>query len=212
MNSPRLFVGILAIGLLLGGCAPTAQIVSTSTAPATPTGAATPEVPKPASATLSLDGLSIRDQTGSELEAAKFADPDAMLALLGKVLRSTPDPVDNGKGGLMYQWPGVMFIKNFGTGSVRITGTDVGGLPLTTTQGIHVGSTRADVMALNPFDIAYDQNGDGVSDNFGIEQRQVPETQSLKFPGQTGTAFISVSLQSDVVVSIGSPSGDYLDI
>ncbi|HEX7835525.1 MAG TPA: hypothetical protein VF479_08675, partial [Pseudolysinimonas sp.] len=95
---------------------------------------------------------------------------------------------------------------------LRAEVSDLGGLPLQTTDGIQIGSTRAEVAALAPFDGAYDMDGDGTSDLFGLEQQTVPGTESLSFPGQPGTAFVEVQLDGDTVTVLRAPSNDYSDL
>ncbi len=207
-------MGALALVLTLAGCAtaesPTPSPTAISTITPTPT--PTVEAPRATSAVLSLDGLVILDQNSAELSSASFADPDSTLALVSELMGSTPEPVDNRKFGMYYEWPDVAVIVNFGTTAIFIKSATLGGLPVATTEGIHVGSTRADVMALTYVDSPYDGDGDGKPDSLGIEPRTVPGTNSLTVPGQEGTDYIRVDFIGDAVTALYSPAGDWRDI
>jgi hypothetical protein len=211
MKPPRL-LGLAALVLVLAGCAP-----GTPTGPTAgpePTETVTPAPAEPSTLVLSLDGLAVQDDTGATLQSATFDDPDATLALLGEILGSTPTPTEYPEfGSKTYEWPGVLFgVASEDFSWFRSEAADLGGLTLQTTDGIHLGSTRAEVTALSPFDLQYDMDGDGSSDLLGLEQETVPGTQSLNFPGQPGTAFVEVQLVSDSVTVLRAPSNDYSDV
>jgi hypothetical protein len=199
--------------LLLAGCTPTAEVASSPSATPEPTVTApeptpTPEVVEPASVVVSLDTLSIRDAAGVELDSASFTDTEGVLALLSELLGSTPVPVDHRQHGMSYDWSGVSFIEQYGAGVIEMTAPELGGLTTSTSQGIHIGSSRAEVEALVPWG-EFDLDGDGVSDWFYLEPREVPGTMSLDSPGQVGTAFIKVRLTGDVVTSLSSPANNF---
>lgn len=200
---------------MLVGCAtlsPQSAPTPTQTRTETPTPTPTPEVPVASAVRLTLDRLVVLDQNGADLTAAGFADPDAVLALVEELTGSLPEPIDNRKFGMLYEWPEISVNLNFGIASVRVTSPLVAGLPVSTSQGIHVGSSRAEVLALDPVVQNYDGDGDGLPDSFGLEPVAVPGTESLTYPGQTGTAYISVRMSGDSVAWIGAPGGDYLDV
>lgn len=215
MIFPRYLSGAAAASLaiavlVLAGCAtgtPAPAPTSSATATPTPTttAAPTPEAPIATQALLSLDGISVRDQFDSEMVSAPFSDPDAVLALLGGLLGSTPEPVEQFKLGTTYEWPELTLVEAFGTARVIVRAATVAGIPITSTQGIGVGSSRAEVLAASPFDL-------GRPETLGLEPRSVPEFDSLVFPGQPGTAYIAVFFEGDVVSSLITPSGDYLDV
>lgn len=201
---------------MLSGCGPTGPTPTPTPTAAgvseSPSPSPTPEVPIATSLRVALDRLVVLDQNGADLTSAAFDDPDAVLALVAQVTGSTPEPVDNQKFGVLYEWPEIRVILNFSTASVRITSATVAGLPVSTSQGIHVGSTRDEVLALDPVAEEYDGDGDGLPDTYGLEPATVPGTDSLSHPGQAGTAYIVVFMSGDTVASIGTPSGDYLDV
>ena len=211
MKPPRL-LGLAALVLVLAGCAPGTP--TTPSAEPSPTETVTPAPAEPSALVLSLDGLEVQDDTGATLQSATFDDPDATLALLGDVLGSTPTPTEYPEfGSKTYEWPGVLFgVASEDFSWFRSEAADLGGLTLQTTDGIHLGSTRAEVTALSPFDLQYDMDGDGTSDLLGLEQQTVPGTQSLSFPGQPGTAFVEVQLVGDTVTVLRAPSNDYSDV
>jgi hypothetical protein len=169
-------------------------------------------VPTPTALVLSLDALTVRDQDGAALESAPLADPDAAIALVSSLTGVTPEPEDQGKFGMSYEWPEITLNVNFSATSVRVMSATVAGLPVSTSQGIHVGSSRSDVIALDPFVEEYDGDGDGLPDLYGLEPVSVPEHESLSHPGNPGTDYITVFMSGDTVVSLGAPGGDYRDI
>ncbi len=209
-------MGALALVLMLAGCAtaesPTPAPTAIASSTPTPTPTPTVEAPRATSAVLSLDGLVILDQNSAELRSASFADPDSTLALVSELMGSTPEPVDNRKFGINYDWSTLRINVNFGTASIRLLSADIAGLPVSTSEGIHVGSTRDDVLALTHVDTTYDGDGDGKPDSMGIEPRPAPGTESLAHPGQEGTDFIVVSFTGDTVTGISSPGSDWSDI
>lgn len=214
MKKPALLaIASIALAALLTGCAPGAPTGGETPEPS-PSATATSEPAQPAVVILSLDGIAVQDAGGATLQSASFNDPDAALALVSSLMGSTPTPTDYPEfGSSTWEWPGVIFGRASDTFSwLRAEVSDLGGLPLQTTDGIQIGSTRAEVAALAPFDGAYDMDGDGTSDLFGLEQQTVPGTESLSFPGQPGTAFVEVQLDGDTVTVLRAPSNDYSDL
>ncbi len=201
---------------MLAGCAtaesPTPSATAIASSTPTPTPTPTVEAPRATSAVLSLDSLVILDQNSAELRSASFEDPDAVLALVSELMGSTPEPVDNRKFGINYDWSTLTINVNFGTVSIRLMSADIAGLPVSTSDGIRVGSTRAEVLALPHVDTMYDGDGDGKPDSLGIEPRTVPGTNSLTNPGQEGTDYIQVFFSGDTVTGLFSPAGDWRDI
>jgi hypothetical protein len=216
MKLPAVLAGsvVIALALTLAGCAPSTPSGPGGSPEPSPSATSTPEEPQAAAVILSLDGIEVQDDTGAALQSATFDDPDAVLALLGSVLGSTPTPTEYPEfGSSTWEWPGVLFGRASDTFSwFRSEVADLGGLPLRTTDGIQIGSTRAEVLALAPFDGAYDMDGDGTSDLFGLEQQTAPGTESLSFPGQPGTDYVEVQLEGDAVSVLRAPSNDYSDV
>jgi hypothetical protein len=213
MKSP-IVLAVLAVTIALAGCAPTGGGGPTADPDPKPTVTVTPEEPTAAAAILSVDGIDVVDEAGATLEGATFQDPEAMLALLAELLGSTPTPTESPEfGTTTWEWPGVLFGSNGEDFSwLRSEAGDLGGLPLQTGEGITIGSTRAEVEALSPFDLDYDMDGDGSSDLLGLEPQPVPGTESLTFPGETGTEFIEVQVPGGEVTVLRAPSNDYSDV
>lgn len=214
MRASRLVIAILAAGLLLTGCVPAPQPAPSATPVVTenPTPTPTPEASVASSVVVSLDRLVVLDQYGVEFGSTAFAEGDATLAFVSDLMGSVPEPIDNRKFGMSYEWPGIRVVLNFTSATVSVSAATVAGLPIATTGGIHVGSTRAEVIALGAVEESYDGDGDGLPDTLGVEATPVPGTESLGNPGQTGTAYIRVRFTGDTVSGFGGPSGDYLEI
>ena len=206
-------VAALAVTLALAGCAPTGGSTDPTAGPK-PTETVVPE-PVPTAVVLSLDGLAVVDQDGEPLEATQFSDPEPVLTLLGELLGSTPDPEENPDyGTTTYMWGDDV---TFGTTGpdyswVRLNVTELGGLPVQTAAGIHVGSSRDDLLAQDVYDPEYDFDSDGFSDFYGLEPVTNNDYESLSFPGQPGTDYIEVQLQGNAVSSLSAPSNDYTDV
>lgn len=203
------------LALALAACAPTGGGTTTDPVPVpTPTVTVTPADPVPTAVILSLTGIDVVDENGATLEAATFDNPDAGLALLSELLGSTPEPsVNPDYGTSVWTWGGIQFGSNGDSFSwLRSEQAELGGLPLQTAGGIHVGSSRADVEALSPFDMQYDQDGDGTSDVLGLDPEAVPGSESLTFPGHTGTAFVEADLEGNTVAVLRSPADDFSDV
>ncbi len=111
-----------------------------------------------------------------------------------------------------YDRPTLRINVNFGTAWIRLLSADIAGLPVSTSEGIHVGSTRDEVLALTHVETTYCGDGDGKPDSLGVEPRTVPGTESLSHPGQEGTDYIRLAFTGDVVTAISSPSSDWQDI
>lgn len=203
MKFPRRFVAVVASILLLSGCASAPQNPAISNTPE-PSVSASAEASQPASIVLSVSGLSILDQDGAQLSSATFDTPESVLALLTDLLGDAPEQEDSPKAGITYSWPGISF--NEYVSVLVVDSAEIAGLPVATTQGITVGSSRSGVEALAPVAVY------GTTDELGIEAQEAPGTESLAVPGQVGTAFVSVRLTGDVVTSIATPSGDYNDL
>lgn len=213
MTSTRLLIGLAAAALVLTGCAPGGGTTPTTSAPE-PTETSI-ETPEPAAVIISLEGLTLVDTNGDTLEATQFTDPEPVLSLLGELLGSTPDPEEYPEyGTTTWMWGDDV---TFGTSGedyswVRLNVADLGGLPVQTAAGIHVGSSRDDLLAQDVYDPDYDFDSDGFSDFYGIEPVTNNDYESLSFPGQPGTDYIEAQLVGDQVSSLQSPSNDYTDV
>ncbi len=214
MTSLRALTVFVAVAVLLTGCTPagdepvaTPSLTTAESATPTPT----PEAPQPSAIILSVDGLTVVDAAGLPLSSVLFSEPDLMLDLMTELEGGPAGVEDNGKYGTRYEWADAAVGVLFGNVWFDSTSATVGGLPLRTSQGIQVGSTRADVLALDPLDIPYDSDGDGLSDSLGLEAQAAPGTESLQTPGQEGVSFIEAYFTGDVVTRIGIGT-DWFDI
>lgn len=58
----------------------------------------------------------------------------------------------------------------------------------------------------------WDEDGDGIADYLKIDIREVPGTESLAHPGQTGVQFLRLKVSEDVVTDINSSGDDFSDL
>jgi hypothetical protein len=211
MTSTRLIIGLAAAALVLTGCAPGGGTTPTTGPEPTETTA----TPEPAAVILSLEGLTLVDTNGDTLEATQFSDPEPVLSLLDELLGSTPDPEEYPEfDTTAYSWGDDLTFSTRGEDYswVRINVAELGGLPVQTAAGIHVGSSRDELLAQDVYDPQYDFDEDGYSDFYGVEPVTNNDYESLSFPGQPGTDFIEAQLQGDTVSTLASPSNDYTDV
>jgi len=212
-------VATLALVVVLTGCGPTnppgapgGSPSTPATATATPTPTATHSATAaPAAVVVTLDAIIVKDADGVTLESAPLNRSSAMLTLLSGILGPVPAPITS-QSGMRYEWPGVRYFVSHGFGRLRVDVPTVGGLFVEAPGGIRVGSMRADVVALAPFDDGYDGDGDGKSDNLGLTPRHVPGSTSLMLPGQVGTEYVRVQFSGDTVTVLDSPGNDFQDL
>ncbi|MDH6181749.1 hypothetical protein M2152_001931 [Microbacteriaceae bacterium SG_E_30_P1] len=207
MSLTRL-LAVAAAVLLLAGCTateatPTPSTSATAQSTPSPTPMATPEAPTASAIVLSLAGLAVVDSAGEAIREAAFTDPDGVLSLLDELNDTEPGVTDfTPKGFTSYQWPDVAVNVWAADTSVVVTSATIAGLPVRTADGVHVGSTRADVTQLLVFDVGYDEDGDGTSDWFGLEPVTVDK----------GTEYIGVGITGDTVTKLRAPDSDFRDI
>ena len=221
---PRLIATVVAAGLLLAGCAGPAAIPDAT--PPAPAESPSPEPAVPAldSLFLSIDGVLLANDDDSEAGTAAYADGPGMVALLTAAFGA--DPVTEVTGGTAYPatnyaWGGddvvVTIGGPYGDGSfsdarIRVAVAEYAGLSIFTDGGVTVGTDRAAVAALAPYDPVYDGDGDGASDFLGLIPTPVPGTVSLARPGETGIAFVAVFFAGDTVTELRSPADDFSDV
>lgn len=202
--------------LTLAGCATSVLGGQPSSPPSSASGSPSPTA-TPVIATglvVSLDAISVMNNDGSTGDSAQFSSGSATLALLSRALGNTPTPVHLDAYGLTsYDWGALSLTVKTQDGSalVAITAAQLGGLTLRTAEGIHVGSTLAEVKAVaSPgTEFASSATPDVY---FGLEARAHPGTESLTFPGRVGQDYIEVDLKDGVVVSLRTPFGDWQDV
>jgi hypothetical protein len=205
----RLSPLLVATALVLAGCA--AEVAAQASETPTPT-------PTPAGAiSLGVEGMTFTD--GGEPQSFSFDDPEPLLAFVEQLTgepRVGEDFEDMwGHGevwGTAYTWKEISVkVWKDGPASVAILAATVGGIPVRTTSGIAVGSTREDVLTIGGWD-EWDADGDGKADYLGVDGREVAGVESLSRPGEPGREFILAGLNGDVVTELQSPSNDFSDI
>jgi hypothetical protein len=164
---------------------------------------------------MTLDGLAIVNSDGTDGESVAFGDGPSVVAFLTSYLGPAKEitPVDHwGYEG--HDWGTVaLTIYTYDNSSyVAFRASAINGLELRTAGGITVGSGRDAVMAASPVDTGYDADGDGDTDEFGIEPRPVPGTDSLQHPGEVGIDYVDLYLVDDEVFRIHAPAGDWRDL
>ncbi|MGN6220941.1 MAG: hypothetical protein ACTHNQ_15690 [Microbacterium sp.] len=212
---------IMLAALVLTGCASTSSAgvaggSTPSTAPtveSTSTPTPTPTTPED-SITVGVDAL-VGNHDGESVTYL-YTEPELLLDFVAEVTglspegEDIPDPWGNGEvWGKRYTWDGItVSAMTDGAAGVRITAATLGGIPVSTSQGIRVGSTSDDVVSAGGFETW----SDGASHYFGVEPQPVEGTQSLSRPGEMGQAYIDVTAVDGVVTAIAAPANDYSDL
>jgi hypothetical protein len=203
---------LVVASLFLAGCTTGGPTSAPSSASESPSPTSTPVVAS--GLVISLDAISVANGDGSTGDSAPFSDGAATLALVSRVLGSTPTPDrDDDFGSARYDWGGLMVYttKSDGSASVVFSVPELGGVALRTAEGIEVGSTLAEVEAVASPGTEYAPAGRSDA-YYGLEARVHPGTDSLTFPGRVGMDYIGVSLTDGVVVSLDAPGGDWHDV
>jgi hypothetical protein len=203
-------LAVLAITLALAACAPGGGGGGGTTAP-TPdtTETTTPEPTEPDALVLGVHGIVLFENGEDTGTAASREDPGAGIDLLTSLF-GEPTVTEEYYGDV-YEWGGVSAIDS-GWLNVHFEAAELDGVVLRTSQGIQVGATREEVLALDPLDLESDASGDGVTDSFGLEPEEEPGTESLTHPGAVGTSYINAYLEDDVVKYLFAPAGDWRDV
>ena len=219
---PRLLPAVvLGFALLLTGCAKTPAVQpapSTTPAAESASPSATPE-PTPESAgelVVGIDGITY-EHDGQTQDYPFESDGEYLLALVEELTGEPRQgvPIEGPYGsdwGTGYEWDEMsVIVHNEENTSVRVSSPTVGEVPITTTEGLSVGSSRDEVVAAGGRD-GWDEDQDGVADYMDLGEQEVPGTQSLARPGEVGILFVLVELDDDTVVEIQSPANDFSDI
>ncbi|MFH8250430.1 hypothetical protein ACH3VR_08720 [Microbacterium sp. B2969] len=210
---------VLAAVLLLTGCAPAAPQAEPSPTP-TPVASApspTPTLADPGKIVITVDGIEF--VKGGATESALFRDGSQILALLESATGVRPegtaleDTTGYGFHITRYDWEGlrVSVDEDAGHASVAALAPAIGDVPLTTSDGISVGSSREDAVSAGGFD-DWDENQDGIADYLGINSRPVDDAESLTRPGEPGILYILLAMSGDTVEQIQSPANDFSDL
>ena len=211
----------MALPLGLSSCTPPTPEPTASVSQTPP---ATPSAPSSPSATVSADSptptsnaalIVTLDDAMVEGDSARLpyarGAKDAWTSALGAEPTESPNEVVNGYDfqQTVWKWPGLQLrVPNDGSergSSVFVSASVVAGHPIRTTQGIGVGSTRADALAAGAVD-GFDAT------ELRLDVRDAPGTNSLQRPNEVGRQFISLFLEGDTVVSIHLPADDFSDL
>jgi hypothetical protein len=205
--------GVVLALAACGGVAPTAAPQEASMASVTPTPTPSP-TPVPTVLLVSVTGLAIIDSAGAVVRSIDYTDEDGTVDFLTDVIGAPPELDESFaiKGAHGHLWPGVTCTTGrFSRAFVGIEVDSLAGLTVQTADGIHVGSTRDEVLALDPLAV-YDSDGDGLTDWYGIEVVSHPGTQSLSRPGEEGIDYVQIRLSGDTVTQLYVPSSDWTDV
>lgn len=202
----------VVLGFSLTACAPS----STPDGSATPSPTSSPtDSPSPAPTPaerfveISVDGISV-----DGAPVVSYRDPDGMVTALTDLFGAAPaeSPVD-GPYSVVYagfEWEGASATADETLVWVNIS-ADAPGVTFRTPEGIGIGSTRAEAMAAGAED-EWDEDGDGIADYLMIGMREVPDTVSLRHPGEAGVEYIVLDITDDTVTRLSSGGNDFSDI
>jgi len=168
---------------------------------------------------VTIDGLELVD--GERRESVDFEDGAAVLALLETATGEAPtmaefeDPPGYETDLVRYEWDGISVVTEEGgegaSSHIAVDAVTAGGVPISSQEGLTIGSTRDEVVAAQGWDV-WDEDGDGVADYLGVGEQEVPGTTSLSRPGETGIRYVMFSLADDVVTTINAPANDFSDL
>lgn len=208
---------LTASALLLLGCSSPAATPSASPTSA-PSASASPEPAVEPELVVSLDGISFTDDDGTT--TAEYADSDALLALLEEATGELPEPepVEGMESYDVemeaYVWDGLRVLSDVSgesPASIAVTAAEVEGIPVMTEEGLHVGSTRADLLDAGAWALV-DEEDAATATELGLGRQEVPDTQSLTHPGSVGILYVLFLLETDTVTQIQSPANDFSDV
>ncbi len=209
-----------ALALTLAGCASVSPTPAATTAPsAEATAPATPS-PTPTVAphlVLGVDGLALASGEGSE--SAEYDDGESLVALIAQIagepmVEEFEGPYGS-EGGLRHTWEGVTLLVFSYDDSAFLTveSPSVGGIPVTTTDGVTVGDSRDTALAAGAFELCpYDGDDDGKSDSLAVEPEDVADATSLCRDDHPGVLFVDIGFSGDTVSRLSAPANDFSDI
>lgn len=208
---------MILAGLALTACAQTPSAGDAGASTPTPA----PTVESTATSTPSADAITVGVDAlvtmhDGESVTYPYAEPEQLLDFVAEVTglfpagEDIPDPWGNGEVlATSYTWDDItVTVMTGGPATVRIMSGALGGIAVSTSQGIAVGSTSDDVVSAGGFETWTD----GASHYFGVEPQPVDGTQSLSRPGEMGQAYIDVTTVDGVVTALTAPANDYSDL
>lgn len=178
LRATSLLIGLSIAAVALTGCAPSAeptpsQTSSPTTQPSTPTTEESPAPAAAASIVFSASTLQIIDSAGVTMSEHNYFEPTAgVVDVLTEAFGSEPIVADydsraDSPGGTSYDWGGfelrdgewnteAPYYTEF---NVFVTAATVGGLALSTNDGVSVGDSFSAVAAANPDHVESDAGG-----------------------------------------------------
>lgn len=215
----RLSPLLVATALLLTGCASAAPVNVAGPSASATTPIETPTATPTTAGALSVGVDGVEFAEGAESQSFPFDEPEPLLSLIEELTgeprqgEDFEDPWGNGEVvGAIYRWDDIsVSVMEEGPASVAVLAPTVGDVPIRTESGIAVGDAREAVLAAGGWD-EWDEDGDGVADNLGIDAQEVEGTQSLSRPGEIGREYVLVVVDDDVVSRVQSPANDFSDL
>jgi hypothetical protein len=216
MQRRLLLAAAVASALLLAGCssAPTPTAAGTPTAaPAAVELSPTPTPTPTGRGELVVAAHGLEYTSGGGTRRAVFDNGADVVALLSDAAHITP-PTGKPHTDIQtteFDFDGAtVIVPDAGRTWMLIDAGTINGIPVHTSEGITVGSTRTQLKAAGAED-SWDENNDGVADYLALEFVDVPGTQSLVHEGSTGRDYLEMHLRGDVVVGMQAPANDYSD-
>ncbi|HEU5222223.1 MAG TPA: hypothetical protein VFU07_00890 [Candidatus Lumbricidophila sp.] len=143
-----------------------------------------------------------------------LSDSAALISLFTEISGSAPavtDGTNKTPGSKTYEWDGVrVFVWAGWPTRVWFTKPSLGGANVSAPGNVSVGATKQAVVAANA-DAKLVSSGEG-TDLWAVDAHEVPGTKSIQDPNQTGQAFVTFVVKSDVVTEILAPGDDYTEL
>lgn len=206
-------LSLAAAAALLAACTATAP----AAAPA-PSETTTATAPSPSDNRLIVGIQAVAYAHDGDTTVVSYTESQQLQDLLRSISDQDPEQatVDGPPGYDMqmtrYDYGGISLLSGSdGRASITVETATFHGVPVTTQEGIAVGSTRADAVDAGARD-GYDQNGDGVADWLDLGSVEISGTQSLVNPGSVGIQFVMLGLDGDTVRELQAPANDFSDL
>jgi len=157
---------------------------------------------------LSLDNLTAIAPTGKPEDSVPVTDGSAVVAFLSQRLGHEPEVSTIAQKAITTStWDGVTVTTRGTSSTIRITASRLGDYDVRVAEGITVGMTRGEAIALGAV------AGPGSQlDELRLDVREVAGTDSLAQPGTTGVDYVALSLSGDTVSALTAPAGDWRDL
>ncbi len=166
--------------------------------------------------TIGLDSVSYEHD--GRVDVIALDDGASVLALFESINGFLPTgteieyPPGYPTGLFTYRWSEVIVaVSDQGPADFVILSPTINGVPIQTTEGIAVGSSRSEVVAAGVRDYM-DEDDDGVADHLALGSREVPGTRSLDRDGFVGAEFLLLVIYGDTVERIIVPANDFSDL